>query len=161
MVDALKNLVRDPRWILAIPSAFIGLLPMTAGAMMGAPIVDEAARRWKITPAWKTFFNYWFRHVWEYSWPLYINLILTAAIFRVPILKICLTQFPFTLLAIGTGSFVLFRYVPSPPGRGRSPDEALKDVVRFWSIWPIFLTILLIFVFKDGHAPRPGRSPPS
>ena len=42
MVDALKNLVHDPRLILAIPSAFIGLLPMTAGAMMGAPIVDEA-----------------------------------------------------------------------------------------------------------------------
>ena len=37
MVDALKNLVHDPRLILAIPSAFIGLLPMMAGAMMGAP----------------------------------------------------------------------------------------------------------------------------
>jgi uncharacterized protein len=148
MVDALKNLVRDPRWILAIPSAFIGLLPMTAGAMMGAPIVDEAARRWKLTPAWKTFFNYWFRHVWEYSWPLYVNLILTAAIFRVPILKICLAQFPFTLLAVGIGLFVLFRYVPRVPaeaGTGRS----FKDIVRvFGSIWPIFLTILLIFVFR-------------
>jgi integral membrane protein (TIGR00529 family) len=148
MVDALKNLVRDPRWILAIPSAFIGLLPMTAGAMMGAPIVDEAARRWKLTPAWKTFFNYWFRHVWEYSWPLYVNLILTAAIFRVPILRICLAQFPFTLLAVGIGLFVLFRYVPRVPaeaGTGRS----FKDIVRvFGSIWPIFLTILLIFVFR-------------
>lgn len=148
MVEALKNLVRDPRWILAIPSAFIGLLPMTAGAMMGAPIVDEAARRWKITPAWKTFFNYWFRHVWEYSWPLYVNLILTAAIFRVPILKICLAQFPFTLLAIGIGLFLLFRYVPRVPaeaGAGRS----FKDIVRvFGSIWPIFLTILLIFVLR-------------
>ena len=148
MVGALKNLVRDPRWILAIPSAFIGLLPMTAGAMMGAPIVDEAALRWKLTPAWKTFFNYWFRHVWEYSWPLYVNLILTAAIFRVPILKVCLAQFPFTLLAIGIGLFVLFRYVPRVPaeaGAGRS----FKDIVRvFGSIWPIFLTIILIFVFR-------------
>ncbi|MCJ7587506.1 MAG: DUF401 family protein, partial [Candidatus Aminicenantes bacterium] len=70
MVDALKNLVRDPRLILAIPSAFIGLLPMMAGAMMGAPIVEEAARRWNLSPAWKTFYNYWFRHIWEYSWPL-------------------------------------------------------------------------------------------
>jgi integral membrane protein (TIGR00529 family) len=148
MVEALKNLVRDPRWILAIPSAFIGLLPMTAGAMMGAPIVDEAACRWKLTPAWKTFFNYWFRHVWEYSWPLYVNLILTAAIFRVPILRICLAQLPFTLLAIGIGLFILFRYVPRVPaeaGTGRS----FKDIARvFGSIWPIFLTILLIFVFR-------------
>jgi integral membrane protein (TIGR00529 family) len=147
MVEALKNLVRDPRWILAVPSAFIGLLPMTAGAMMGAPIVDEAARRWKLTPAWKTFFNYWFRHVWEYSWPLYVNLILTAAVFQVPILKVCLVQFPFTLLAIGIGLFILFRYVPRVPaesGARRSPKDAVRVLA---SIWPIFLTILLIFAF--------------
>ena len=167
MVDALKNLVRDPRLILAIPSAFIGLLPMTAGAMMGAPIVDEAARRWKLTPAWKTFFNYWFRHIWEYSWPLYMNLILAAAIFRVPIKRICLVQFPFTVLAVGTGLFVLFRNVPLLPPESE-PRRSLKDVVRvFWSIWPIFLTIILIFVFKlnmllalaVGRRPDPGLRP--
>ena len=148
MVDALKNLVRDPRLILAIPSAFIGLLPMMAGAMMGAPIVDEAARRWKLTPAWKTFFNYWFRHIWEYSWPLYMNLILAAAIFRIPIKRICLVQFPFTILAAATGLVVLLRHVPylppETPGR-----KSVGDVLRvFWSIWPIILTILLIFVFR-------------
>ena len=148
MVEALKNLVRDPRLILAIPSAFIGLLPMMAGAMMGAPIVDEAAKRWKLSPAWKTFFNYWFRHIWEYSWPLYMNLILAAAVFRVPIMRICLIQFPFTVLAAATGLVVLFRRVPFLPPESE-PRRNMKDVVRvFWSIWPIFLTIVLIFVFK-------------
>ena len=148
MVEALKNLVRDPRLILAIPSAFIGLLPMTAGAMMGAPIVEEAARRWTLTAAWKTFFNYWFRHIWEYSWPLYINLILAAAIMQIPIKKICLTQFPFTVLAAATGMIVLLRnvpYLPPEENRGRS----WKDVAKvFWSIWPIILTIVLIFGFR-------------
>jgi hypothetical protein len=43
MAVSLKYLVRDRRLVLALPSAFIGLLPMTAGAMMGAPIVEEAA----------------------------------------------------------------------------------------------------------------------
>jgi integral membrane protein (TIGR00529 family) len=148
MVDSLKNLVRDPRLILAIPSAFIGLLPMMAGAMMGAPIVDEAAKRWKLTPAWKTFFNYWFRHIWEYSWPLYMNLILAAAIFRVPIKRICLVQFPFTILAAAAGIAVLLRHVPYLPPESK-PRPNVRDVVRvFWSIWPIFLTIILIFVFK-------------
>ncbi len=148
MVDALKNLVHDPRLILAIPSAFIGLLPMMAGAMMGAPIVDEAARRWKLSPAWKTFFNYWFRHIWEYSWPLYMNLILAAAIFRVPIMRICLIQFPFTILAAATGLVVLLRRVPYLPPE-TAPRKNVRDVVRvFWSIWPIFLAIILIFVFR-------------
>jgi len=150
MVDALKNLVRDPRLILAIPSAFIGLLPMMAGAMMGAPIVEEAGRRWKLTPAWKTFLNYWFRHIWEYSWPLYVNLILAAAILRVPIMKICLYQAPFTLIAALAGLFILFRHVPYLPRENDGRDKRyLKDSFKvFFSIWPIILTIVLIFVFR-------------
>jgi len=148
MVEALKNLVHDPRLILAIPSAFIGLLPMTAGAMMGAPIVEEAARRWNLTAPWKTFFNYWFRHIWEYSWPLYINLILAAAIVQAPLKKICFAQFPFTILAAATGLVILFRNVPFLPREQYAP-KTFMDVVRvFWSIWPIFLTIILNFVFK-------------
>jgi len=148
MVDALKNLVRDDRLILAIPSAFIGLLPMMGGAMMGAPIVEEAARRWTVSPAWKTFYNYWFRHVWEYWWPLYLNIIMAAAIFRVPIWKISLYQAPFSLVAIGAGVFVLFRKLPRVPCE-RDACGSWKDVGRVvFSIWPIVLTIVLIFVFR-------------
>ena len=80
--------------------------------------------------------------------PLYVNLILAAAIFRVPIKRICLVQFPFTVLAAATGLVVLLRHVPYLPPESE-PRRNAKDVVRvFWSIWPIFLTILLIFVFK-------------
>lgn len=148
MVDALKNLVRDDRLVLAIPSAFIGLLPMMGGAMMGAPIVEEAARRWEVSPAWKTFYNYWFRHVWEYWWPLYLNIILAAAIFKVPIWKISLWQGPFSLVAIGTGLAVLYRKLPRLP-RERDNGGSWKDVGRVvFSIWPIVLTIVLIFVFR-------------
>ncbi|MBN2206582.1 MAG: DUF401 family protein [Candidatus Aminicenantes bacterium] len=148
MVDALKNLVRDPRLILAIPSAFIGLLPMMGGAMMGAPIVEEAARRWTLSPAWKTFYNYWFRHIWEYSWPLYVNLLMAAAIVKVPIGRVSLVQFPFTILAAGTGLAVLFRRVPFAAS-DREVRMNGKDVARvFISIWPIVLTIVLIFVLR-------------
>jgi len=150
MVESLKNLVHDPRLILAIPSAFIGLLPMMAGAMMGAPIVEEAGKKWDLTPAWKTFFNYWFRHIWEYSWPLYINLILAAAICRVPIKRVCLYQFPFTIVAAGAGLIILFRHVPFLPKETNEP-KTFRDVFQvFFSIWPILLTIVLIFIFKLG-----------
>ena len=148
MVEALKNLVRDDRLILAIPSAFIGLLPMMGGAMMGAPIVEEAARRWEVSPAWKTFYNYWFRHVWEYWWPLYLNIIMASAIFRVPIWKISLYQAPFSLIAIGAGLAVLLRKLPRLP-REREDGGSWKDAgLVIFSIWPIVLTIVLIFVFR-------------
>jgi integral membrane protein (TIGR00529 family) len=148
MVEALKNLVRDDRLILAIPSAFIGLLPMMGGAMMGAPIVEEAAKRWDVAPAWKTFYNYWFRHVWEYWWPLYINMIMAAAIFRVPVGKISLYQAPYSLVAIGAGLFVLYRKLPRLP-RERAVRGSWKDAgLVVFSIWPIVLTIVLIFAFR-------------
>jgi uncharacterized protein len=158
MVDALKNLVDDPRLILAIPSAFIGLLPMTAGAMMGAPIVEEAGRRWNLSPVRMTFFNYWFRHIWEYSWPLYLNLILAAAICGVPVKRLCLHQFPFTIVAVAAGLFILFRRVPYLPKEGESP-KTLKDLLMvFFSIWPILLAIVLIFAFRSAMLAALGIS---
>ena len=107
MVDSLKNLIPEPRLILALPPAFIGLLPMLGGALMSAPVVEEAGQRWALTPAWKTFLNYWFRHIWEYCWPLYVNVILASAILQIPIKRIALVQFPFTVLAASLGLLIL------------------------------------------------------
>jgi integral membrane protein (TIGR00529 family) len=145
LVESLRRLVRDPRLILAIPSAVLGLLPMMAGAMMGAPIVEEAARRWSLSPAWKTFYNYWFRHIWEYCWPLYLNIILASTILRIPIATLCLYQLPFTVLAAATGLIVLFRNVPASRAKTgeRGTWRDLWGVVL--GLWPILLTIVLVF----------------
>jgi hypothetical protein len=148
MVDSLKNLVREPRLVLALPPMFIGLLPMLGGALMSAPIVEEAAQRWKLSPPLKTFLNYWFRHIWEYCWPLYVNVILAAAILQIPIKKISIVQFPFTILAAILGLIILFKRVPFLP-KERDGDNFLKSLFNlFFSIWPILLIIILIFGFK-------------
>lgn len=148
MVASLKNLVPEPRLVLALPPAFIGLLPMIGGALMSAPIVEEAGRRWKLTPALKTFLNYWFRHIWEYCWPLYINLIIASAILQVPIKRISYVQFPFTILAVLLGLVILFARVPHLP-KERNSQSFLNNLFNlFFSIWPILLAIILVFVFK-------------
>jgi hypothetical protein len=148
MVDSLKNLVREPRLVLALPPAFIGFLPMLGGALMSAPIVEEAAQRWKLSPPLKTFLNYWFRHIWEYCWPLYVNMILAAAILQIPIIKISIVQFPFTILAAILGLIILFKRVPFLP-KERNGENFLKSLFNlFFSIWPILLIIILIFGFK-------------
>lgn len=148
MVDSFKNLIPEPRLILALPSSFIGLLPMIGGALMSAPIVEEAGQRWKLTPAWKTFLNYWFRHIWEYSWPLYVNMILASAILQIPIKRIATVQFPFTVLAAILGLIILFKHVHRLPDE-KTGGKFLKSLLNLiLSIWPIFLVIMLIFVFK-------------
>ncbi len=148
LVDSLKNLVPEARLILAIPPVFIGLLPMLGGALMSAPIVKEASRRWKLSPAWKTFLNYWFRHIWEYCWPLYVNLIMASAILQIPIKKISSVQFPFTILAAVIGLILLFKHVPYLP-KERKSNRFLKNLYNlFFSLWPILLVIFLIFALR-------------
>jgi len=148
LVDSLKDLVPEARLILAIPPVFIGLLPMLGGALMSAPIVKEAGSRWKLSPAWKTFLNYWFRHIWEYCWPLYVNLIMAAAILQIPIKKISSVQFPFTILAAVIGLILLFKHVPYLPKEGKS-NRFLKNLYNlFFSLWPILLVIFLIFALR-------------
>ena len=148
MVESLENLIPEPRLILALPPSFIGLLPMIGGALMSAPIVAEAAKKWNISSAWKTFLNYWFRHIWEYCWPLYLNLIIAAAIIQVPIIKIASVQFPFTLLAACLGMVILFKYVPPLPKERRDGNFFRNLFNLFFSIWPIVLIILLVFICK-------------
>lgn len=148
MVDSLKNLIPEPRLILALPSSFIGLLPMLGGALMSAPVVEEAGQRWTLTPAWKTFLNYWFRHIWEYCWPLYVNVILASAILQIPIKRIALVQFPFTVLAASLGLFILFKHVQRLPSEKRDSRILNHSLDLLLSIWPILLVIVLIFVLK-------------
>jgi integral membrane protein (TIGR00529 family) len=148
MVDSLKNLIPEPRLILALPSSFIGLLPMLGGALMSAPIVEEAGQRWTLTPAWKTFLNYWFRHIWEYCWPLYVNVILASAILQIPIKRIALVQFPFTVLAASVGLLILFKHVRRLPSEKSDSRILSHSMDLLLSIWPILLVIVLIFVLK-------------
>ncbi|MEA2004720.1 MAG: DUF401 family protein [Acidobacteriota bacterium] len=148
MVEALESMIPEPRLILAVPPAFIGLLPMLGGALMSAPIVEEAGKRWNLSPAWKTFLNYWFRHIWEYCWPLYVNIILASAVLNISVKKIALVQFPFTILAAVLGFIILFKYVPSVQDEKNSKTFLKNSSDLFYSIWPILLTIVLIFFCK-------------
>ena len=55
IVDSLQKLVKDHRLILAFIPSFLGLLPMPAGAMFSAPMVDEVGGRMGLVAEEKTF----------------------------------------------------------------------------------------------------------
>jgi len=88
--SSLEAFVRNRRLTLVLPSILMGLLPVAAGAMLSAPIVEESGNKMNLTSEDKTFLNYWFRHIWEYVWPLYPGLILASAIVNVPLQRIIL-----------------------------------------------------------------------
>ena len=153
LMRSLETLVRLPRVSIVIPSAFIGLLPMPAGALLSAPMVDEPGDRMGLSPEAKTFLNYWFRHVWEYSWPLYPGVIITSGVLGIPIRDIIFHLFPLTLAAIASGAIFGLSKLPSgfpspstQKQKSKSQYHGLRDL--FVSTWPILAVILLVLIFK-------------
>ncbi|MCK4547255.1 MAG: DUF401 family protein [Candidatus Eisenbacteria sp.] len=142
---ALEQLIPYRKVTLVLPAAFIGLLPMPGGAMLSAPMVEEGGRRMNLSAEMKTFINYWFRHLWEYCWPLYPGLILGAAILEVPITRMMAAQWPITLVAIGAGTLLgilrLPRQVSTDPC-GKNPVAGLRFLAA--SVWPIVLVLALV-----------------
>lgn len=68
-IAALNRLFQDARFTVVFIPAVIGLLPVVGGAMLSAPLVAEASDELNLSRERRTFLNYWFRHVWEYTMP--------------------------------------------------------------------------------------------
>lgn len=94
--------------LMAIPAA-IGLVPMPGGALFSAPLVDRAVPESEWDAAWKGAINYWFRHVWEYWWPVFPVVIVTLSMFDLEIWTFIALQLPLSLAAIVTGYWVMIR----------------------------------------------------
>ncbi|MBA4387363.1 MAG: hypothetical protein C0404_05240 [Verrucomicrobia bacterium] len=89
--------------------AVIGLIPMPAGALLSAPFVQKAGGEGTELNDWKASVNYWFRHVWEYWWPLYPGVIVAMSLFEMERWRFISGQCFFSVVAIGFGYFVLVR----------------------------------------------------
>jgi len=147
--SSLEAFIRDRRVTLIIPSTLIGLLPVAAGAMLSAPIVEESGNKMGLTPENKTFLNYWFRHIWEYTWPLYPGLVLTSAILSVPLYRIVLAQLPLTLSAIFSGCIFGLSRLPYKFSSKKGKGEVIKGICSFLlSAWPILAIIFFVLVLK-------------
>ncbi|HOX27655.1 MAG TPA: DUF401 family protein, partial [bacterium] len=97
----------------------------------------------------KAAINYWFRHVWEYWWPLYPGVILASSIFQVPAWKLLLLHIPLTIVMAASGYFFILRpsfrgepRTPAPTG-GRPPGLAAKTLRESACI---IIVILAIFI---------------
>lgn len=156
-ISALSSAVRDARFTVAIIPAIVGLLPVVGGAMLSAPLVAEASDDLRLPPERRTFLNYWFRHVWEYTLPTFPAVFLTAGITGVSVADLVMADLPLTLAAIAAGVLFGFRGVaPSRHGVGAASSRELwkhlSDFVR--NLLPFFLVILLT-VGLDIHLAYP------
>lgn len=143
LVTAVKAKLSVKSSIAVLP-AIIGLLPMPGGAIFSAPLVDDCDENSIIEPVLKTKINYWFRHIWEYTWPLYPGLILTAGITGLQIWQLFFLGLPMTAAAIITGYFFLLRKVEKQSvTRHKEKKSIIKLISPILVVIGVYAIILL------------------
>ncbi len=114
LLTGFEGLVRSPRINLITFPMLIGLLPMPGGAIFSAPMVRAIGAIRGHPPEELSFVNYWFRHIWEYWWPLYPGIILVTALSGIDLWLFVAVSFPMTLVALA-GGFSALRGPPAAP----------------------------------------------
>jgi integral membrane protein (TIGR00529 family) len=114
--------------------------------------VDISTKKMNLEPEFNTFLNYWFRHVWEFVWPVYSSLLLFQTLSGIPMKTIILYQIPFTFFNIITGLIISFFYFKKHGIKREKPEKtgSFKQTVKdfFEGVWPISLVILLFFIIN-------------
>jgi uncharacterized protein len=136
-----------PRLAVHALPVVIGLVPMPAGALVAATAVKGLADRLKLTPEQITFINYWFRHIWEFSMPIYPAIIVASSVLGIPMSIMVKTLFPMTLLSIVLGVIVSYRMLRKTSTTSKEARDSTKNIVLALcnAAWPILLLIILIF----------------
>ena len=150
-ISALQEIFRDARATVAIIPAIIGILPIMGGAMLSAPLVLAASDDLKLSPERRTFNNFWFRHVWEYTLPTYPAIILIATIVGIPVANVSLINLPLTIAAIVVGILFGFKGVKSsyPSSSPLTFRHVRRNTAEFvMNLLPFFAVLLLTLNFK-------------
>jgi len=141
LLDRFQGLSSNPRVNLVVFPALIGLLPMPGGAVFSAPMVKQLGERSGLTADQLSYVNYWFRHIWEYWWPLYPGILLATTLADLNIWSFASLMGPLTLVALAVG------YLPvrglAPPDR-KEGKRALSHLFAFLrELLPIGIVIFL------------------
>ncbi len=148
ILDGFEDLLKDMRVVVALLPSIIGLMPIMGGALVSAPMVVEGSDQLGLSPARRTFVNYWFRHLWEYIVPTYPALLLAATLIGIPVRQLGWINLPLTPTGIVSGAIIGFWGV-SRSVRGSSKSE---DRVSVWellnNLFPLSFGLTLVIGFK-------------
>ena len=148
IVGNFVAIAQDASTVSAVMPALIGLLPMPGGALFSAPMVETAVAGCSLSEDRKTAVNYWFRHIWEFWWPLYPGVVLALGLLKVETWRFILIQSPLTLLSIAAGSFFLLGPLREN-GIARKERHFQWQMLRpfLWEIMPITVVVAFIVGF--------------
>jgi uncharacterized protein len=131
--------LRRPAVTMAALPALIGLLPMPGGALFSAPMVASAAAGSGSRGDLLSAINYWFRHPWEYFWPLYPGVILAMTLTHTSLAEFSALQAPLGV-TMAVAGLTLFRgtrpelHVSAPAPPAGTKRRLLAATAPIWII---------------------------
>jgi len=149
--------LKSPRLNLIFFPALIGLLPMPGGAVFSAPMVKEFGALSGLKPEEMSFINYWFRHIWEYWWPLYPGVLLAITLSDISLWIFMPVMFPLTVVVVILGMSFL-------RGTGTDKRDESGDHADATSLAPFLrelLPIALVIVLGLGSGVILSKSVPA
>jgi hypothetical protein len=165
IVSLANAVLRRPALTMMAMPALVGLLPMPGGAIFSAPMVETASGRADVPRSLLSAINYWFRHVWEYFWPLYPGVIVAMSLTKLSIPYWSRLMFPCTIAIILGGLLMLRGTHPDLHAKGDPPAPGAKR--KFLRATTPIWIILLAWgaTYAAGHLwlkrflPDPLRDP--
>ena len=134
-----------PKAALHLVPAIMGLVPMPGGALVSATAVKGLVGRLGLSPAQATFVNFWFRHLWEASMPVYPAVVAASVILAVPLREVVTTMLPSIPLIAIAGAVVSWRILK---GVNCERTESLTGRAFFSQFvraaWPVILLVGLV-----------------
>lgn len=139
MLTAFRGMVKSPFINLAVFPMLTGLLPMVGGAVLSAPMVKEMANKAALEPAQLSYINYWYRHVWEFWWPMYPGFLMAVSLIYIPVTRLMLLMFPLAIIIIASGYLPARKFMPKSLGNGEHKPRALRRFLK--EAYPLFAVI--------------------
>jgi len=147
--ESIGRLINNPKIVLCVLPAVIGLLPVAGGALMSAPLVDTEAEKLGLKPDKKAYVNLWFRHTIFPVYPLSPPVITTALLTGVSIPLIILRQIPVVVVMVAIGYVIGFWKI-SKVKNGKETDlkpDKSSDFKNFMISFSPILTTIVIAIF--------------
>lgn len=160
IVKSLRALIRDPRAVVAVLPAFIGLLPSAGGAVMSCSMVEEASEGMGLTREQKAAANYWYRHLIEHIVPVYPAYVMASQLSGTPVRHMMMLTLAGAVVHALSAVPIVFRgaRLPAKPQgqaaqaeAGCSRRERRANLASLMlSMAPIMGTVILV-VFFEWH----------
>ena len=150
MSQSLSNVVKNPKLVVGLLPAIVGLLPVAGGALMSAPLIETEANKLRLEKDMKTYVNIWFRHTIYPVYPMSRVLILTAALTGLSLTSLIVRQIPVVVSMVAVGYLISFRKVSTTESenavkKGRL-GVSLKSLATSFS--PILAMIFAVAIFS-------------